>query len=160
MSIKQTFRSFTASTWVLEAAFRKAVDERVKDKGCKFVNLQINADWIILSMPAKVAFLAFSIELGLKTLLIHSSTQMKPPRGHNLENLFKNLPLEIQELLLNDVETLIPEAKGKFNELLSVNSANFEQWRYFHESSNLFCDLNFMGNLLNSIHNYTVKENY
>lgn len=156
MSIKATFRSFTAATLLLEQIARMSTDARITSHEIKTTMVDINVDRAIIAMPAQVAFLAFSIELGLKTLLIKSKT-IKKPRGHILKDLFNKLPEDIKTTIrqnvINSMKTL---DYAKFEEVLEFNSSNFEKWRYFHESSNLSCDKNFLGHLLISIHNYTV----
>ncbi|MBD2395075.1 hypothetical protein H6G11_12540 [Cyanobacterium aponinum FACHB-4101] len=160
MSIKVTFRSFTAATFVLEQIARTSTDTRITNYEIKTITTEINVDHAIIAIPAQVAFLAFSIELGLKMLLIKSKT-IQEPRGHNLKDLFNKLPQDIKTTIrqnvINSMKTL---DYAKFEEVLESNSSNFEKWRYFHESSNLSCDKEFLGHLLVSIHNYTVEKKY
>lgn len=160
MSIKVTFRSFTAATFVLEQIAQISTNARIENYESKTITTEVNIDYAIQAIPAQVAFLAFSIELGLKMLLIKSETTPEP-RGHNLKYLFEKLPQNIKTTICQNVlKSMATLDSAKFERLLESNSSNFEKWRYFHESANLSCDKEFLGYLLVSIHNYTVEQKY
>jgi HEPN domain-containing protein len=72
---------------------------------------------------------AFSIELGLKALLLHSSD--RAPWGHDLSKLFDLLSSEIQVEIAIETEWPLP----RFGERLSGISKAFEDWRYIHENN-------------------------
>lgn len=160
MSIKQTFRAFTVASLLLEQMSAIATNARLEDYQSKTIKPELNIDWVLGAIPAQTAFLAFSVELGIKTLLIKSNTILEP-RGHNLKVLFDKLPQEIKTHIYNglaeDIEDLDMK---KFNTLLDKNAKSFESWRYFHETESLSCDKDFLGRLLISIHNFTVNNNH
>jgi hypothetical protein len=157
MSAKTAFRAFACASFVLEVAQRVAVEDRLQDIGCKKTHLEIDTDQIICAFPAKIAFVAFSIELGLKSLLIDSK-QDTSHRGHDLYELFGRLPDSIKRSIIDDVYNNSSDVGKTFDELLKENSKNFVKFRYFHENMNLSADLNFMGVLLCAIHNYTINN--
>lgn len=160
MTIKTSFRSFTAATFALEQVIKPATEARVENYDSKFINPDINIDYAILAIPAQAAFQAFSIELGLKMLLQKNEVELNP-RGHELEKLYQKLPAKIQDNLKNKVISSMDSlTEDDFQSLLKTNSENFTKWRYFHESASLSCDKEFLGHLLVAIHNYTVDQKY
>lgn len=160
MSIKQTFRAFTVSSLLLEQMSAIALKARLDNYNSKIINPELNIDWVLAAIPAQTAFLAFSIELGIKTLLIKSNSILEP-RGHNLKVLFDKLPQEIKVNIYDDLAKDIENLdETEFSTLLDKNAKSFESWRYFHETESLSCDKDFLGRLLISIHNFTVNNNY
>ena len=159
MSIKTTFRSFTATTFLIEQISREAIRDRLNNSGSQTISIDIDTSKAAIAVTAQPAFIAFSIELGLKTVLVNSGAS-ENPRGHNLEKLFTNLPRHAKNTISNDVKEKLNIDDTQFEELLLSNANSFEKWRYFHESNSLSCNKEFLGQLLTAIHNYTVNENY
>ena len=163
MDIKQTFRSFTAATHVLRSTSECAKDARIENYEATTISPELEINWVLgalPALPALPAFLAFSVELGLKTMLIGSNTN-QVPWGHNLEGLFDQLPSNIQNRIRADVIEKIPElTEEAFKKKLTDHGKSFQEWRYFHEKETLSFDTEFLGNILFSIHNYTVEECY
>ena len=62
----------------------------------------------------------------------------EPPRGHNILDLFRKLPNQIQKELFS-----YPAVKKygwdfhKFEQMIGTISDSFEKWRYSHESISL-----------------------
>lgn len=159
MSIKTTFRSFTTTTFLIEQISREAIKERLNNSDSQTISIDIDTLKASIAATAQPAFIAFSIELGLKTVLV-SSGASENPRGHNLEKLFTNLPRQAKNTIRDDVKEKLSINDTQFQEILLSNANSFEKWRYFHESDSLSCDKDFLGQLLTAIHNYTVNENY
>lgn len=78
-----------------------------------------------LGVPAVVC-LAFSIEVGFKTLL---NLQGKSKRGHKLFKLYENLSPCVQKRLM--FNTALP--KEEFEKNLGLINTAFEDWRYIYE---------------------------
>lgn len=146
MSIKQTFYSFYSAASLVDQTL-KMVDKRENDEN-QNINIELNIDQVILAGMAQPALLAFSIELGLKYLLVKSKTKQNP-RGHKLKELFCQLPNEIKDTIYKDVTNHIENID--FYKLLEESSNNFVDWRYFHEKGDLSSNGEFLGKLLNSI---------
>jgi hypothetical protein len=79
----------------------------------------------MLVVPATVC-LAFSIELGLKSLAVAEGAS---PWGHALAKLFGTLTPTAQEMLVKDVGL----TRAQFDAALAAASNTFEDWRYVHE---------------------------
>ncbi len=79
--------------------------------------------------------LSFIIELTLKLLLIQSIG--KPFRGHDINSLFKKLPINNKKAIIEDVKKLIGIGTTEFDEMLKTNNRVFEQWRYHFEPIDL-----------------------
>jgi len=156
MSIKTTFRSFTSAVFLLKKTTEIATKARVENYENKTITTKLDIDQVLSASMAQPAFLAFSIELGLKTLLVESET-IKEPRGHRLKELFDKLPDNIKDTIQQDVTSRVKNIN--FEELLEENSENFIKWRYFHETNTLSSNGEFLGNFLVSIHNYSVNIN-
>jgi hypothetical protein len=88
-------------------------------------------------IPAVVC-LAFSIELGLKSILLGCN---KPSEGHKFVELFNKLPNEIKA----EIESLVPSNGNEFSHRLAAVSNAFVEWRYiFEESGYHSIDIEFM----------------
>ena len=91
-----------------------------------------------------VVCLAFSIELGLKAMLLSSG---KPPKTHNLFKLFQLLPQPIQ----GEVVAACGAPREAFDASLGTAANTFEEWRYIYEMENPNVDLAFMSALADAI---------
>lgn len=80
----------------------------------------------IMALPAIVCA-AFSIEIGLKTLLETCGKQVK---GHDLSLLFNSLPKHIQLQIIQGTCF----SKQEFTEYLEQARSAFVEWRYIYES--------------------------
>ena len=74
-----------------------------------------------------IVCLAFSIELGLKAILVGCG---KPSNGHKLIELFDKLPSEDK----TEIERLTVGEDGEFSSKLSNVSNAFIEWRYIYEA--------------------------
>lgn len=73
-----------------------------------------------------IVCLAFSIELGLKAILVGCE---KPANGHELLDLFERLPTEDK----TEIERLTVGNSDCFIEQISLVSNAFVKWRYLYE---------------------------
>jgi hypothetical protein len=88
------------------------------------------------TMGPAIVCLAFSVELHVKYL--HYSVCRETPRGHNILDLFKSLPEEIQKGVFSHPS--ISQYGWSFSEFegqISQISDGFEKWRYAHEAYSL-----------------------
>lgn len=74
-----------------------------------------------------IVCLAFSIELGLKAILVGCG---KLSDGHKLKELYDKLPGEDK----TKIERLTVDADGEFSAKLSYISNAFVEWRYIYEA--------------------------
>ena len=88
------------------------------------------------TMGVEVVCLSFSVELYIKCL--HYVISQKPPKSHNILDLFRKLPNEIQQELFS-----YPAVKRygwnfhQFERMIDTISNSFEKWRYSYESKSL-----------------------
>ena len=156
--ITPSFRSFFSTTIVLEQLIKTSVQARLNDPNVNTVNIDLDINRVLAGIPVQISFMAFSIELGLKELITIETGEA--PRGHRLNKLFLELSEQAQLSIRQDVLNLLEGlTETDFDEQLSLNANAFTDWRYFHESDNNSCDKDFLGNLLCSINNYSVKLN-
>lgn len=155
MSFKESFRAFESASFFFQASTTEALRKRLEDPNCKTVLIEVDPSWVLNALPAYLATLAFSVELGLKYLLEKNSIVLK---RHDLNSLFLRLPSDVQATLRDKVEESSQDFKDKFDLLLKENSLAFEQWRYFHEHEALKCNKEFLGRLLVAIHNLTLSR--
>ncbi|WP_068858350.1 hypothetical protein [Perlucidibaca aquatica] len=102
--------------------------------------------------PAQIEFLvvpaivsaAFSVELGMKTLLLRRDDTFK---SHNLEKLFGKLNGSEQAALIAAVGFTDVDFK---RELATVANA-FEEWRYIYEQSAASVNLDFLQKLATAV---------
>lgn len=99
-----------------------------------------NAENQIVALPAFVNGF-FACELYLKSIL--SANNINPPKnssGHNIEELFNQLPTELKKTIENKFSNEAKSINGlnsiEFNELLKKISLGFEFWRYIYEDEN------------------------
>lgn len=118
-------------------------------------------------MGPSVVCLAFAVELYIKDL--HFALTSKPPRSHNILNLFEALPLEIRQEIFsqNSIsqnpfttrgDILSPKRFSKtytpydrFIDQVKAISNGFEKWRYSYESTTLRYDSAFALALIEAI---------
>lgn len=87
---------------------------------------------------------AFSIELGIKAILLRSG---QPPKSHNLSKLFEALSPAIQDQVI----TACGKCRKDFDAALGQASALFEEWRYIYEIENPQVDLEFLTHLADAV---------
>ena len=88
---------------------------------------------------------AFSIELGLKTLIGGSST---PPKSHNLEKLFSLVPANTQDQIVAGCAS----TRASFDASLSLVANAFEDWRYIYEQETVQLDMAFLQRLSDAVY--------
>ena len=88
----------------------------------------------MLLIPGVVC-LAFSVELGMKAILLPAG---KPPKTHNLTKLFHLLPQHIQD----QVVVACGRPCGAFEVALNSVANAFEDWRYVYDMDNPSVDAN------------------
>ena len=84
---------------------------------------------IVGPFVAYVVCMAFSVEIWFKALYCQKNPEGKIPNGHNLYKIFKLLPIDIQEEI---IEHCNMSSKG-FMENLKLDAKTFETWRYSYE---------------------------
>ncbi|HKK63650.1 MAG TPA: hypothetical protein VJ951_13890 [Bacteroidales bacterium] len=88
------------------------------------------------TMGVEVVCLSFSVELYIKCL--HYIISRELPRSHNILDLYKKFPIQIQEELFS-----YPAVKkygwdsNEFEQMISTISDSFVKWRYSHEFKSL-----------------------
>ena len=88
------------------------------------------------AMGVEIVCLAFSVELHIKD--VHYAISGEPPRGHNILNLFKELPEWAQrEIFHHPSIAQYRWGSTEFEEQLRRISDGFERWRYAYESASL-----------------------
>ncbi len=88
-----------------------------------------------LAIPAIVCA-AFSIELGLKFLVLQSGNEAS---GHKLKVLFDKLELPAQQLIV----TKVGLPRQEFDANLETASNTFVEWRYVYEQDSANATLSF-----------------
>lgn len=97
----------------------------------------------LLVVPAVVCA-AFSIELGLKALILQAG---KPASGHKLAELFGKLDFPLQKTLVDGVGL----DKAQFNVLLQAASNIFVEWRYLYEKDSANANIEFLSKLAGAV---------
>jgi len=97
----------------------------------------------MLLVPGVVC-LAFSIELGIKAMLLPSG---KPPKTHNLTKLFQLLPVAVQEQIV----TACRKPREQFDGALDSVANAFEDWRYVYDLDKPSIDLAFLNSLSDAV---------
>lgn len=72
-------------------------------------------------------FSSFLVEIGLKALAVYENKQIK--NNHNLDYLFNQLSLEMQNIVAKESNIELIELKEK----LKKNAEHFQHWRYYYE---------------------------
>jgi hypothetical protein len=97
----------------------------------------------MLLIPGVVC-LAFSIELGMKAILLPSQ---KPPKTHNLSKLFGLLPSEVQDQII----LACGRPRQAFDVALDSVAKSFEEWRYVYDLEQPQVDLPFLSQLADAV---------
>ena len=97
----------------------------------------------MLLIPAVVCS-AFSIELGIKAILLRSG---QPPKTHNLAMLFEALPSAIQD----QVVLACGMSRKDFDAALGEAAKLFEKWRYVYEMDEPQVNLRFVTQLADAV---------
>jgi hypothetical protein len=97
----------------------------------------------MLLIPGVVC-LAFSIELGIKAMVLPTA---QPPKIHSLAKLFVLLPENIQD----QVVAHCGRPREAFNASLDSAAKTFEEWRYVYDLDNPSIDLGFLSALADAI---------
>ncbi len=88
--------------------------------------------------------MAFSIELGLKMIILRAGGQSE---GHNLSKLFNALAVPIQEQIVREIGVKMEE----FTCSLEAVSTVFVDWRYIHEKESAHLDFMFLSRMAKAI---------
>ena len=84
-----------------------------------------------------IVLAAYAVEIALKTLHAQSNPSKKPPRGHDLLDLYCRLEKSVRQEL--EEEYLGMESLGGWDTKLTIRAtlgmgqSNFEDWRYCFE---------------------------
>lgn len=161
--IKENFQSFMWSAILLKQIGDVLQSSIMNDGNCKSFGIQFNTNQASIALMAMPAWAAFAVEMGLKTLLVHSSSEIKP-EGHNLAQLFGRLPRDIQEIVKNMTMVNLPMLDiNDFSKLLRKHKEVFEHWRYFHEDfdgskgANSEANMSFLFAMLMGVHNTLIN---
>jgi hypothetical protein len=101
------------------------------------------AQFQMLLIPGVVC-LAFSIELGIKAILLRTGN---PPRTHNLRDLFALLPGNVQD----DIVRSCGRPPDAFQASLSSAANIFVEWRYVYDMEQPQVDLPFLNALADAV---------
>jgi HEPN domain-containing protein len=101
--------------------------------------------------PAVVC-LAFSIELGLKALILRANGS---PWGHDLSELFAVLP----ESLKSSLVAAVGRERDRFEASLADAANAFEEWRYIYERKSAKADIDFLRRLQSAIESHLPAVN-
>ena len=100
-------------------------------------NMERNADQFQDLLVPGVVCAAFSIELGIKSLLF---TTGHVPRTHNLSTLFLKLPETTQGRIVAQCS----DTREAFDNSLCEIANVFEEWRYVYESDSPHLNIGFL----------------
>ena len=103
-----------------------------------------NQNTMWLAIPEAVNR-AFACELYMKAILCVKQASFF---GHNLKELFNQLPTSIQE----EITSLLAYPKDDFESKLEKASCIFEECRYVYEYSSMRTDILFLRKLSNALH--------
>ena len=117
---------------------------RLASARCREARPLPNGQAEMLMAPAVVCA-AFSIELGLKTLLLKAGD---PQKGHDLEKLFLRLEKGVQDAIV--ARTSFPP-EG-FAKRLTVAAQTFDEWRYLYEKDGVAASLTFLDSFMSAVH--------
>lgn len=87
---------------------------------------------------------AFSIELGLKAIIMSSGN---PPKTHDLSKLFLLLPSSAQD----DIVRKCGKPRDQFDKSLAAIANLFEEWRYIFETDEASLDNGFLDTFSNAV---------
>lgn len=105
---------------------------------------RINPTQLQMLLIPGVVCSAFSIELGIKAILLRSG---QPPKTHNLVKLFAALPSAVQDQII----LACGKPRKHFDAALSVAAELFEEWRYVYEIENPEVDIGFLTQLTDAV---------
>ena len=105
---------------------------------------RINPTQFQMLLIPSVVCSAFSIELGIKAILLRSG---QPPKTHNVAKLFRILPPAIQD----QVVSACGKPRQDFDAALEEVAELFEEWRYIYEMENPQVDLGFLSQLADAV---------
>ncbi len=91
-----------------------------------------------------IVMLAFTIELGLKTLYFQKKNKWNRGSNHDLEKAFKKLNGKIQTHIKVKVCQERQIDNLSFDTLLKDNNKPFETWRYFFEKESVKTNVKFL----------------
>lgn len=134
MDIKAThvnFLSVTSVAVIAHKAFEAFIDQ--KPELGQEVHLSLPASMCHNAGIGIIPFAAFSVELGLKTLL--SDYSVESGKTHDLRELFNRLPAKVREEIRLFVCQSCAIKIDVFEEKLSDDRLAFVNWRYWHENS-------------------------
>jgi hypothetical protein len=134
MDIKAThvnFLSVTSVAVIAHKAFEAFIDQQPEPD--EEIHLSLPASMCHNAGIGLIPFAAFSVELGLKTLL--SDYKIESGRTHDLRELFNKLPANVREEIRFFVCRSCEITIDEFEEKLSDERLAFVNWRYWHETS-------------------------
>jgi hypothetical protein len=99
----------------------------------------------MLASPAVVC-LAFSIEVGLKAIIL---SEGNTAFGHKFVDLFEKVSLDAQSAIIKEVG----RDKSSFEAALQAANNTFTDWRYIYESGGANADIEFLVKLADAIQN-------
>lgn len=104
--------------------------------------------WFIPSIVNK----AFACELYLKSLLSNGNSQTK---GHNLYELFVDLPQNLKDSIINSADFC---GDDEFMSQLEIHKQTFQDWRYLFEHKSVQVNLTFIDKLAETLHDLAEQE--
>lgn len=139
--IEATFLVYkSAATLISKIGSAAAEPEGFQDS---ILSIDLSREEALLARYASPAILAFSVELGIKTLLFKNREQIKRNfsdkelekklRDHRLDCLFSILPEDIKNGLIKNTMENLENKNIQFYEEIEKYSKIFIQMRYFHE---------------------------
>jgi hypothetical protein len=105
---------------------------------------RLNTTQYQMLMVPGVVCAAFSIELGIKAMLLLAGS---PPKTHNLAQLFSLLPQPIQQQIIASCG----KPREAFDQSLAAIANVFDEWRYIYESEGMNLDNSFLSSLADSV---------
>lgn len=123
---------------------KKAADSFWLAAARSFEQRRINPTQFQMLLIPGVVCSAFSIELGMKAILLSNG---KPPKTHNLVKLFELLPSAIQDRVVG----ACAKTRKEFGTSLESAAKLFEEWRYVYELEEPQIDIQFLTKLADSI---------
>jgi hypothetical protein len=99
---------------------------------------------------AHIVTLSFTIELLLKSLHYSAVNDNKLIEGHDLKELFNDLPRDMQDKIRYAFKKRLPNY-SLFDEMLDEHRNSFKDWRYFYEKKFGSFNYQFCENFAHSI---------
>ena len=133
----------------MDATWRKkAADSFWLAASRSFEQRRINPTQFQMLLIPGVVCLAFSIELGIKAIVLRT---ISPPKTHNLGELFALLPGPIQ----NEIVLACQQPRDRFDVSLSAVASTFVDWRYVYDMEQPKIDLQFLNLLADAVRTAT-----